>query len=110
MTPQKTTNTALPKTGRRRSSAQATPQMPPAGPTGKLGLLVQKLRQAGGVTIAEMAEATGWQHHSVRGALSGSISKKWSLPVTSEKIDGVRRYSLQPQPASPRKTGANHAG
>jgi hypothetical protein len=33
-----------------------------------------------------MTEATGWQAHSVRGALSGIIAKKLGLKVVSEKL------------------------
>ena len=44
-----------------------------------------------GVSIAEMTTATGWQAHSVRGAMAGALKKR-GLAITSEKIDGVRRY------------------
>jgi hypothetical protein len=53
--------------------------------------LVKLLKRARGATIAEMAEATGWQPHSVRGALSGLVGKKMGLTVTSEKVDGRGR-------------------
>ena len=38
--------------------------------------------------------ATGWQAHSVRGAISGAIKKRLGLKVTSEKSDGVRTYRI----------------
>ena len=38
-----------------------------------------------------MMSATGWQAHPVRGALAGSLKRR-GLAITSEKIDGVRRY------------------
>jgi hypothetical protein len=42
-----------------------------------------------------MTEATGWQAHSVRGALSGIIGKKLGLKVVSEKLaDRGRVYRL----------------
>lgn len=44
-----------------------------------------------GASIAEMTEATGWQAHSVRGAMAGALKKR-GLTITSNKIDGVRRY------------------
>lgn len=44
-----------------------------------------------GASITEMTEATGWQAHSVRGAMAGALKKR-GLAITSEKIDGVRRY------------------
>lgn len=65
------------------------PAQPPA-PT-KLDRLGALLAQADGTTIAEMMSATGWQAHSVRGALSGSLKRR-GITVTSDKADGVRRY------------------
>ena len=35
--------------------------------------------------------ATGWQQHTVRGALAGSITKKLSRALFSEKIEGRGR-------------------
>jgi len=41
-------------------------------------------------------KATGWQAHSVRGFLSGTIRKKMGLAVASLKgEDGERTYSLK---------------
>ena len=48
--------------------------------------LLSLLGRPEGATIADMAEATGWQAHSVRGALSGVIGKKLGLKVVSEKL------------------------
>lgn len=56
------------------------------------------LRRKGGVTIAEMMEATGWQAHSVRGFLSGTVRKQAN--VISEKPEGgERRYRIDGAPA-----------
>jgi hypothetical protein len=38
-----------------------------------------------------MTSATGWQTHSVRGALAGALKRR-GLVITSEKVDGIRRY------------------
>ena len=35
--------------------------------------------------------ATGWQQHSVRGAIAGALKKR-GLIITSDKSDGTRRY------------------
>lgn len=59
----------------------------------KLDRLVVLLRRPEGATIAQMTEATGWQAHSVRGALAGSLRKKGHA-VTSEKVDGTRCYRI----------------
>jgi hypothetical protein len=41
-------------------------------------------------------KATGWQPHSIRGFLSGTIGKKMGLAVTSTKgEDGERNYSIK---------------
>jgi len=39
--------------------------------------------------------ATGWQAHSVRGFLSGTVKKKLELAGTTTREDGVRRYRLK---------------
>ena len=57
----------------------------------KITTLIAMLRREGGATIDEMAEATSWQVHSVRGALSGILKKKLGLEVTSEKVVGRGR-------------------
>jgi len=42
-----------------------------------------------------MISATGWQAHSVRGFLSGSLRKKLGLDVRGMKgADGERRYRI----------------
>lgn len=44
-----------------------------------------------GASIAELMDATGWQQHSVRGAVAGALKKR-GLVITSDKGDGPRRY------------------
>ena len=62
----------------------------------KQAILIEMLKRPKGVTIAEMATKTGWQAHSVRGAISGTLKKKLGLAVTSERVgDGPRRYRIQ---------------
>jgi hypothetical protein len=56
--------------------------------------MVAMLRRPKGVSIAELCKATGWQAHSVRGAISGTIKKKMGLSVVSERSNGCRRYRL----------------
>ena len=75
----------------RKTTARAKPAsaLPPA--TTKLDQLAALLARREGASIAEMTSATGWQPHSVRGALAGSLKRR-GLVITSEKIDGVRRY------------------
>lgn len=63
----------------------------PAREGSKLSLLIDLLKRKGGATIEEVAKATGWQHHSVRGAVSGVLKKKLGLAVTSAPVDGRGR-------------------
>ena len=42
----------------------------PTRPGGKLGLIIQHLERKAGATADELAEAAGWQKHSILGALS----------------------------------------
>jgi len=57
----------------------------------KQQLLVDLLSRAEGATIKQIAAATGWQAHSVRGVMSGVLKKKLRLHITSEKSSGGER-------------------
>jgi len=88
---------------RRPASAVAAPNAdppatspPPSGPRGKIGLVVGLLQRPEGANIAAMMEATGWQAHSVRGAIAGAIKKKLGLKVVSAKTDAGRVYRIEP--------------
>lgn len=63
-------------------------------PRGKLGELVVLLRRDGGAQLSELMAATGWQAHSVRGAIAGSLKKKLGIIVTSEKSEAGRIYRI----------------
>ena len=62
--------------------------------TGKLGVMVALMRREGGATMADLMEATGWQAHSVRGALAGSLKRTRGYEIASGKVDGVRVYTM----------------
>ncbi len=53
--------------------------------------LIEMLRRPKGATIEQMTAKTGWQAHSVRGAISGALKKKLGLAVTSETVEGRGR-------------------
>lgn len=59
----------------------------------KLDTLEKLLGRKNGASIAEMTKATGWQQHSVRGAMAGALKKRGHM-ITSDKLDGVRRYRI----------------
>jgi len=62
----------------------------------KTAKILALLKRPGGATAKELMKATGWQPHSVRGFLSGTIGKKMGLVVRSTKGDsGERSYSIK---------------
>lgn len=64
-------------------------------PGTKLAAIIKAMRQPGGVTIAQMMAGTGWQAHTVRGAISGMIRKRLGYAVVVEKgADGQRAYRI----------------
>ena len=61
----------------------------------KTAKIVDLLKRPGGVTLKELVKATGWQSHSVRGFLSGTVGKKMGTPVeSSRRGDGERAYRI----------------
>ena len=52
------------------------------------------LRRAKGASIDEIVGATGWQQHSIRGFISGTIVKRKGFTIASDKTDGERRYRI----------------
>lgn len=99
------TNRATPATGK-ESNSKPISKLPksspaPAGqpetpaPHTKQDLILSLLNQRNGASIGEMMEATGWQQHSVRGFLAGTVKKKLALALVSSKSDGaLRRYRI----------------
>jgi Protein of unknown function (DUF3489) len=60
----------------------------------KIESMIAMLRRSGGASIEALAKATGWQDHSVRGAISGTLKKKLGLVVVSDKTGAVRLYRI----------------
>jgi hypothetical protein len=79
-----------------KSPARAKPAKEvPVPASSKSDTIRRLLERRGGASIAELSEATGWQAHSVRGYLSGTLKKKLGLTLISAKEDGGRRYRLE---------------
>lgn len=75
--------------------AATRPERPKtAGRTTKADILVALLSRAEGATIGQMMEATGWQSHSVRGFLAGTLKKKPGITLSSIRTDGDRIYRI----------------
>jgi hypothetical protein len=56
--------------------------------------VIALLRRPEGATLDALVKATGWQKHSVRGFLAGTVRKKLKLSLASEKVDGTRTYRI----------------
>jgi hypothetical protein len=75
--------------------AKAKDVAPEAREGSKKSIVLDLLRRKGGATLAEIAKATDWQNHSIRGFISGTLGKKMGLTVESSKNDaGDRVYRL----------------
>lgn len=61
----------------------------------KTAKVLELVKRSGGATLKHIMKATGWQSHSVRGFLSGTLGKKMGLKIESSKTNGGERvYSL----------------
>jgi hypothetical protein len=78
--------TPKPKPGKKATPAKCS----------KTAKILDLLRRPGGASAREVVKTTGWQRHSLRGFLSGTVGKKMGLALTSAKgEDGERVYSLK---------------
>jgi hypothetical protein len=97
-----------PRPNRRPALAAASPPaaLAPPGPKAKPkaptkgDLLIVLLQRDGGVTATQMAEATGWQLHSVRGFIAGTVKKKLGRTIATEKVDGQTVYRIVDEAAA----------
>ncbi len=65
-------------------------------PQTKKQIALALLERPKGASIAEMRGAMGWQAHSVRGFLAGTVGKMPGVILVSEKPEnGARRYRVE---------------
>ena len=89
---------AIPASKRPKSQTAAKQAKPAtsAREGSKAAKVLNLLRRRDGASLKELMKATGWLAHSVRGYLSGTVSKRMGLKLVSAKSeDGERRYSVQ---------------
>ncbi len=86
--------------GRTKSPRSQNPQVEILAPItakapSKSNQVLVLLQRNKGASLAELQHVTGWQAHSVRGFLSGTVKKRLGLNLTSEAFekDG-RRYRI----------------
>ena len=86
---------------RRRPSLQSRPRphrptSPRPAPAPSRPSMIELLKRPEGATVEQIAAATGWQKHTIRGAISGALKKKLGLNVEATRTREV----------GPNKTGA----
>jgi hypothetical protein len=70
--------------------AKAAPADKPAPRAGtKQSRMIELLERPEGATVEQIAAATGWQHHTIRGAISGALKKKLGLNVEATRTREV---------------------
>lgn len=61
----------------------------------KQARMIALLRRPEGASLDALMTATGWQRHTVRGAIAGALKKRLKLKVIAEKSEeGVRTYRI----------------
>ena len=77
------------------SAIEALPEPPSdAKRPSKQDEVIAMLRRPEGATVDEVASATGWQRHTVRGVFSGTLKKKLGLTIASAKEERGRVYRI----------------
>jgi hypothetical protein len=81
-----------------RANIMPAPTVPSSGPSEratKQNACLRLLARTDGATIEDLKSATGWQTHSIRGFLAGTVKKKLGLTLVSSKAGGdLRRYRV----------------
>jgi predicted ArsR family transcriptional regulator len=81
---------------KRRAKAKAAKPgkaAPAEKPTPRAGTkqaqMIEMLKRPEGATVEQIAAATGWQHHTIRGAISGALKKKLGLTIETTRTREV---------------------
>jgi hypothetical protein len=73
------------------NAALVNPKTPRTRENSKQAQVIELLKRPDGATLNQLIEATGWQAHTVRGAMAGALKKKLGLTITSDKAAGQER-------------------
>ena len=80
---------------RTASSESVTAKQPHPKGTSKQSQLIALLSRKTGCSLSEMMATTGWQAHSVRGVLSGTLRKRLGLNINrSVDVNGTSIYRI----------------
>jgi hypothetical protein len=78
---------AAPPTSEPEAAGEPSKPTPRAGT--KQAQMIEMLKRPEGATVEQIAAATGWQHHTIRGAISGALKKKLGLTVEATRTREV---------------------
>jgi hypothetical protein len=86
-------DSAPPPAKGRAKAAKPRKAAPVERPTPRSGtkqaLMIEMLKRPEGTTVEQIAEATGWQKHTIRGAISGALKKKLGLVIEATRTREV---------------------
>jgi hypothetical protein len=85
---------ASPKPEVKKLKAAPSPDAVSTQGTTKQSQVIALLRTTAGASIADLVALTGWQTHTVRGMLSGSLRKRLGLDVQCQRVDGIHVYRI----------------
>jgi hypothetical protein len=85
---------ARPTVKRNTTKAPVEQPAPAAVKVTKKDAVLALLQREDGATLAELMTVTGWQAHSVRGFISGTLRKKLGLVIGSAKRGHEHVYTL----------------
>ncbi len=100
-TTQAATATRSKSKAKRRDTAK--PVAAAEGRQTKQAILVSLLQRPEGACIAELVQGTGWQNHSIRGAISFALKKKLGLNIISQRDEGRGRVYRIAKPSKSTK-------
>lgn len=82
------------------SAPEPAHALPTPRPSGKLGVIIDHLAAKSGATADELVAATGWQRHSVLGALSRLRSRGFAMQFDIHADRKAYRLEVAAKPAT----------
>jgi Protein of unknown function (DUF3489) len=92
---QRGTEAPEPAAGQEAPASEPAPEAAPAAKTRaprantKQARMIELLKRPEGATVEQIAEATGWQKHTIRGAISGALKKRLGLTIEATRVREV---------------------
>ncbi len=86
---------ASPTKAKRKAAPRKEATAKTLAKTTKTDAVVALLSRPKGASLDDMMKATGWQAHSVRGFLAGTVKKKLGHALTSEVTDKGRVWRIE---------------